>query len=64
MRRDFEPSDPSDPHTIHAIEQAGDQRSPIDANFGQKCPTIIVESRRTGRPPRKLPANGFALVQP
>src|SRR4029453_7983443 len=64
MRRDFQPTHPADPHAFDAVEEAVDERAPVDSDLSDQRLAVVLEPRAAHGPPRGLPANRFSLVQP
>jgi hypothetical protein len=64
MRRDFQAARPADSHAFHTIEEATDERLPVDSDFGDQRFAVVIEPRETNRSPRGLPTYRFSPVQP
>jgi hypothetical protein len=62
MRRDFQPTHPADVHAFDTVEEAVDERAPVDQDRNDQSLAVILEPRDAHRPPSGLPANRISLV--
>src|SRR5687767_9254817 len=64
MWRDFQSARPADAHAFDTIEQAADERPPIDPDVRDQRLALVLEPRGADASPGGLPTYSVSSVQP